>query len=551
MVRWHRSSRRHRRAILLLAALAAVTVPVPLVLGIGHHMATARARDRLVGVADEVERHTAAILGRAFDDLQLLAGAGLDLGCDATTRRALAEAAYRSGIYREIGLVDAEARVRCTNQLQPDEPIVLPPDLRSTVLRVVNGRQGAALGSIQPVRFEGETVAVGVPVAAGGAVYVLIHPRLLAPPFRDPALGDDGLITVRDERGEVMSVAGPGAPSPAGEVPSIAPGWFRHVVHHTGGPTPFSVEVAVPLDTLSGAWREDRSTVMTGGVLLSAALLFAVVTAARRGLSFVADLRTALARDELEVRYQPIFNLATGSCTGCEALVRWRHPERGAVEPELFVPLAEGAGLIQAVTDFVVERALDELGPTLRERPHMELGFNVSAPMLADDHVVRVLAERVHAAGVNPRQIVLEVTERQVVDSREGGVAGRLERLRREGFRLGLDDFGIGYSTLGFLRDGGFQVLKVDRSFVAAIGSDSPFANLVDRIVEIGLSYGLEVIAEGIERDAQLEHLRALGCPRGQGFLLAGPVRAETLVEGVKAGCRRGTVEGGDDDLSR
>jgi EAL domain-containing protein (putative c-di-GMP-specific phosphodiesterase class I) len=94
-------------------------------------------------------------------------------------------------------------------------------------------------------------------------------------------------------------------------------------------------------------------------------------------------------------------------------------------------------------------------------------------------------------------------------------------------------------------------VLKVDRSFVAAIGSDSPFANLVDRIVEIGLSYDLEVIAEGIERDAQLEHLRSLGCPRGQGYLLAGPVKAETLVEGVKSGCQRGTVEGGDDDLSR
>lgn len=550
MVRWHHSSRRYRRAILLLAAFAAVVVPVPLVLGVGHHMADARARERVTAVALEVERHTAAVLGRAFDDLRWLARADLEPTCDDATRQLLGELAYRSGIYREIGLVDAEARVRCTNQFRPPEPIVLPPELRATVLDAVRAREGVALGNIHPVRFEDVTVAVGVPIPNGGAVYVLVHPRLLAEPFGDAALGDDGFVVVRDARDDVMSVAGPGATS-AGEFPTVPLGWFHDVIRHAGSPTVFSVEVAVSPRTLNSGWREVRSMVMSGGILLSASLLFTVVMAARRGLSFVADLRTALARDELEVRYQPIFDLRAGTCTGCEALVRWRHPERGHVEPDLFVPLAEGAGLIAAVTDFVVERALEELGPTLRDRPQMELGFNVSAPMLADDHFVDLLAERVRAAGVHPAQIVLEVTEREVFDSRDGGVLVRLERLRRDGFRLGLDDFGIGYSTLGFLRDGGFDVLKVDRSFVAAIGSDGPFANLVDRIVEIGLSYDLEVIAEGIERDEQLEHLRTLGCPRGQGFLLAGPVRAETLVEGVKAGCRRGTVEGGDDDLSR
>jgi len=551
MVRWHHSSRRHRRAVLFFAAILAVAIPVPAVLAVGHHLAITRAEQRVAGVAAEVERHTAVVLGRAFDDLRQLAGAGLDPACDEATRRILAEAAYRSGIYREVGMLDAEARLRCTNQFRPPEPIVLPPELRTTVFDAVRAGEGVALGSIQPVRFKGETVAVGVPVADAGAVYVLIHPRVLAEPFRDAALGDDGFVVVRDERGAVMSTAGPGAPATSGKGAEPPSGWFRYEVRHTGAPTPFSVEVAVSPGTLSSGWREDRSAVMAGGVLLSAALLFAVVMAARRGLSFVADLRTALARDELEVRYQPIFDLAVGTCTGCEALVRWRHPERGAVEPELFVPLAESAGLIEAVTDFVVARALGELGPTLRGRPQMELGFNVSAPMLADDRFFRMLIERVRDAGVNPQQIVLEVTEREVVDSREQGVVERLERLRGHGFRLGLDDFGIGYSTLGFLRDGGFQVLKIDRSFVAAIGSDSPFANLVDRIVEIGLSYDLEVIAEGIERDAQLEHLRSLGCPRGQGYLLAGPVKAETLVEGVKSGCQRGTVEGGDDDLSR
>jgi sensor c-di-GMP phosphodiesterase-like protein len=311
------------------------------------------------------------------------------------------------------------------------------------------------------------------------------------------------------------------------------------------------VEVSVSPDRLTAAWRQDRRWVLAGSLLVSASLLVAVWVAARRGLSFVTDLRTALARDELEVRYQPIFDLEAGTCTGCEALVRWRHPERGPVEPDLFVPLAEGAGLIEAVTDFVVEKALDEIGATLRERPHMELAFNVSAPMLADEEFLRRLADRVGRAGVRPEQIVLEVTEREVVDSGDRAVVNRLNELRRHGFRLGLDDFGIGYSTLGFLRDGGFEVLKVDRSFVAAIGSDSPFASLVDRIVEIGRSFDLEVIAEGIEREDQLEHLRSLGCPRGQGFLLSGPVKAETLVEGVKAGCRRGTVESGDDDLAR
>ncbi len=242
------------------------------------------------------------------------------------------------------------------------------------------------------------------------------------------------------------------------------------------------------------------------------------------------DLRRAIDSDQLKLVYQPIFRLADGRLTGCEALVRWQHPVRGTIAPKTFIPIAEESGLISRISGWALERACGQLQQWHRKPALANLVLNVN--ISGYDLCQKAFAERVTRTllqcGVAPQQLTLEITESVLMDRLESARES-MAHLRRLGVALSVDDFGTGYSSLSYLSSLPINSLKIDASFVQKLGANADDAEVVRAIVMLGHSLKKSVIAEGIETPAQLQRLRELGCEFGQGFYLSEPLRADQL----------------------
>ncbi len=246
----------------------------------------------------------------------------------------------------------------------------------------------------------------------------------------------------------------------------------------------------------------------------------------RRALE--ADLSNALAQDELYLLYQPIFGLASGRVEGVEALLRWRHPSRGIIPPDEFIPLAEESGMIVPIGRWVLRHACGQGAVWARAGRPLGVSVNVSAFQLGRqdfvDDVERALAE----TGLDPQLLLLEITETTVMRD-VGAARSELEQLKGLGVRVALDDFGTGYASLAHLQRVPADILKVDRSFVAALEDGEQSAELLRAVVGVGRSLSMTVLAEGIETAEQLEAVAAMGCELGQGFHLGRPTPAEAV----------------------
>jgi diguanylate cyclase (GGDEF)-like protein len=244
------------------------------------------------------------------------------------------------------------------------------------------------------------------------------------------------------------------------------------------------------------------------------------------------DLKLAVERDEIELHYQPVIDLVTGRARGVEALARWTHAERGAVRPDVFIPLAEQTGLIVPLGLQLLTRACNAL-PALRTglgEPELLMAVNLSAAQLLDPALPDELARAVAAAGITTGSLMLEITEGQLITDLDAGVA-RLHELKALGVHLALDDFGTGYSSLAYLRSFPVDSLKVDRAFIDQVADTSSDDHaLVRAILSLGQTLDVRVVAEGIETLEQRRELERLGCDRGQGYLLARPMPAADLI---------------------
>ncbi|HEX6456017.1 MAG TPA: EAL domain-containing protein [Solirubrobacterales bacterium] len=242
---------------------------------------------------------------------------------------------------------------------------------------------------------------------------------------------------------------------------------------------------------------------------------------AMRRLEVERELRHALDRDELALYYQPVVNLRSGAIDGLEALVRWRHPERGTLDPSDFVSIAEDSGMIQPIGRWVQERACRQALEWHQLRPDSrpyDVAVNLSARQVAHRDFADTVEEVLARTGLDPVHLRLEITESVLVDESATAISA-LEKLNELGVRLVLDDFGTGYSSLAYLNRFPFHALKIDRSFVEALGIEQEATAIVEAIIGMARALSLEVIAEGVESEVQLSELQRLRCDYAQGHL--------------------------------
>jgi len=243
----------------------------------------------------------------------------------------------------------------------------------------------------------------------------------------------------------------------------------------------------------------------------------------RRALEL--DLRKALALNQFEVHYQPIVNIQTGQIGCFEALLRWRHPERGLVAPDQFIPLAEEIGLINAIGAWVLKQACRD---AMKWPKYIKVAVNLSSVQFKEHTLVLDVIAALAESGLQRGRLEAEITETVLLQDTDHTVE-TLNQLRDLGVHIAMDDFGTGYSSLGYLRKFAFDKIKIDRSFVSEIGHDDESSAIVRAVTNLGASLGMSTIAEGVETEEQLQSLRREGCIEAQGFLISKPRPADEL----------------------
>ena len=254
-------------------------------------------------------------------------------------------------------------------------------------------------------------------------------------------------------------------------------------------------------------------------------------TRAQQRLSLEAGLRHALERNEFELHYQPKIDVISGKVLGVEALIRWNHPDRGLIPPIAFIPILEETGLIVCVGEWVLRRACKQIATWQNQGiPQLRLAVNLSPRQFRQDRLTEIVAEILADTGITPRQLELEVTESLLMDNTELSIS-TLSGLREMGVKVAVDDFGTGYSSLNYLRRFPIDILKIDKSFVCELTSNVDDAAIAAAIIALAHSLRLTVIAEGVETEAQLNHLRRQGCDQAQGFFISRPLPAEACLD--------------------
>ncbi|MDN5871592.1 MAG: EAL domain-containing protein [Nitrococcus sp.] len=243
------------------------------------------------------------------------------------------------------------------------------------------------------------------------------------------------------------------------------------------------------------------------------------------------NLRGSIQRQELELHYQSIVNLSTGEIYKFEALVRWRHPQRGLILPSEFIPIAEDSGVIVPLSEWVLQQMCDQMQAWARHGlPALIGAVNISARQIRRQGIMRALDRFLRQARSASGHIEIELTESSLVQDIEHATA-ILRGLHERGIRIALDDFGTGYSSLRLLKELPIDVVKIDQSFIADITTDADAADIVQAIINMAHSLRLEVVAEGVETPQQAALLKHWGCDAAQGFYFSPPLPAQGFIE--------------------
>jgi sensor c-di-GMP phosphodiesterase-like protein len=297
----------------------------------------------------------------------------------------------------------------------------------------------------------------------------------------------------------------------------------------------FRVEIAMPRDRVLASQKDLKWLGMVGtGALVLILAIFAFLLPRRDANNPVAELRRALTAGELVPYYQPVVDIRSGQLRGAEVLVRWRKPDGTLVMPGSFIPLAESSGLILEMTRDLMRRVCVEAGPVIGLRPGMKIAFNFAGQLFRNVSIVKDVRSIFSGSEIKLSQVVLELTERDPIknftETRQ--IIAALQEL---GVRIAIDDVGTGHSGLSYMLKLGVDIIKIDKIFVDAIGTDRNSNTIVETLVDLAHNMRMDVIAEGVENFEQVMHLRDLGIRSAQGYVFAPPLPGSAFLQLIEA----------------
>lgn len=458
------------------------------------------------------------VMGRAISDLKR-AEPYLVAGCSEGAREVLIQQSLGARMVNQMHWLPAGAQTICSPIETGQERLTKAFSLALTHTRQLD--QELVL-----VRFE-SSVLIGLPTISGGyLIGELSNEQLYIAP---DVVRDGGNRTIlRRWDGPVLSdsvrlVNALGRPDSPGWI-EVVSAWYLSNWIQVSVPSerfPVAVEiVSDPSSFLDTAVRYFLVAIVAT-FILTFMLMRGINTYLARRISMQRRLRVAIRKRQFEPAIQPIVDAQTGVCLGGEILMRWRHPARGLLAPAEFMGMAEQLGLVGDMTMMIMMRARDQLGQILKLHPQMYFSFNVEPSQLRDPSFQKQLDEIFRVDELPPCNIVIELVEREAVDARARVV---LENLRSQGYRVAIDDFGTGQSSLALLSSIGFDILKIDRSFVSSIGTNDVNRSVLDAIIELASQLGVSTIAEGVETEAQHSELVAKGVKLIQGYLVSRPM---------------------------
>jgi sensor c-di-GMP phosphodiesterase-like protein len=475
---------------------------------------------------DEVETSASRALALAesrvtqvIGALEKLTTAGVN-SCRGDNIDAMRYAAFETTPVKEISIVSPDGRTICAQhglQLGPrqllfSEPLFGVSGYVVDIIRLANGERMVRLR--QNVGIGHNSIAAMVPA-------ILFMPKVSTQggPFSAYArIATHGGATI-DEVGS--------RPEGGGD--------DMFAAATTSSKFGFVVEIMIPR-SLVAASRIDLKWLgmfVTGVVILILGV-FASLYPRRTPNNPVVEIERALEAGELVPYYQPIVDIRSGQLRGAEVLVRWRKPDGTVVLPGSFIPLAESGGLIRAMTRDLMRRVCAEAGDAIGRRPALKISFNFAGQLFRDESIVTDVRKIFTNSPINLRQVVLEVTERDPI---ENFTATRqtIAALQELGARIAIDDVGTGHSGLSYMLKLGVDIIKIDKMFVDAIGTDQNSTTIVETLVDLAHNMRMDVVAEGVENFEQVMHLRELGVRSAQGYVFAPPLPGKSFLQLVEA----------------
>ena len=513
-----------RRRKLLVAIGIGVALAGPPVLALNYWLSSLVERQGRQELEQSARRHMVLAetrVARAISTLDDLAARGVD-SCRTSHLDAMRQATFAAAPVKELSVVAPDGRTLCTDvgnqpeqrQVVSSEPIAEGSAVLIEVIRLGSKGEGWArfrrpgtgsangLAALVPL-------ALFVPQVSNGGEPMSFHARMLT--AKGTLIAESGDVKAGAKSDDLIVV----------DVPSSR---FA-----------FKANITAPKTAVATGQGDLRNIgVVASGLLAIVILGLTVLLPRRERRNPIADIERALSAGEFVPYYQPIVDIRSGKLRGAEVLIRWRKPDGTIVPPAMFIPLAESSGLIIELTRALMQRVLKEAGNALGKRPHLTIGFNLTARHFASEEIVEDVRNIFKRSPLRMSQLMFEVTERQPIENltETRRVIAALQGL---GCKVAIDDVGTGHSGLSYMLKLGVDVIKIDKMFIDSLGTDRYSNTIIETLIDLAQNMRMDVVAEGVESFEQVVHLRELGIRAAQGYVFAPPLPLSAFMQLVEA----------------